>query len=127
MDSAKNSGVAILLSFLWPGLGQLYAGRIARGLSFVALEFFLWGLAWILGLGGLLRLAAGHGGEAGGIVAVAFGSLPVAFWAWGMTDARRLCEAHNRGLRASRTVSRERESTPVTGYPSVRGKGGRGE
>ncbi len=30
-----NPGIAMVLSFLWPGLGQIYRGRLLRGLAWM--------------------------------------------------------------------------------------------
>ncbi len=41
-DPEFNRGIAMVLSFLWPGLGQIYRGRLFRGLAwmfFVALGY----------------------------------------------------------------------------------------
>jgi TM2 domain-containing membrane protein YozV len=32
----KSEGVAAILSFIWGGVGQIYAGRIGRGLGIIA-------------------------------------------------------------------------------------------
>ena len=63
MVSTKSSGVAVFLSFLWPGLGHLYAGDAAVGLilgfsnlflAFLTVAFILPGLLafglWIAGM-----------------------------------------------------------------------------
>jgi TM2 domain-containing membrane protein YozV len=77
----KNSGLAAVLSLIIPGLGQMYAGRIARGLVF----FFL-GIPLTV------------------IVAVLFFwlifpiFLPLVFWIWNVFDAYRLCNEYNRRL-----------------------------
>jgi len=46
----KSPGVALLLSFLWCGAGQIYCGRVGRGILMfvgaVALWFIL--LGWII-------------------------------------------------------------------------------
>ena len=31
----KNPGVAMVLSFFWPGVGQMYAGNVGRGLRWM--------------------------------------------------------------------------------------------
>ena len=82
----KNSGLAALLSLIIPGLGQMYAGRIARGLVFFFLGiqltviiavFFFWLILPIF--------------------------LPLAFWIWNIFDAHRLCNEYNRRLLQSGT------------------------
>lgn len=34
----KNSGIAAVLSFFWPGLGQIYNGQIGKGICFLLLH-----------------------------------------------------------------------------------------
>lgn len=48
-SSRPSVGGAVLLSFVWPGLGQLYAGRRRRAL--------LYALPALLVVGGLRRIA----------------------------------------------------------------------
>jgi TM2 domain-containing membrane protein YozV len=77
----KNSGLAAVLSLIIPGLGQMYAGQIGRGLLFlfvvipltviIALFFF-----WLI-----LPLF-----------------LPLAFWIWNIFDAYNICNEYNRRL-----------------------------
>src|SRR4051794_9039942 len=67
MASAKSSGVAVFLSFLWPGLGHLYVGDAAVGLilgfsnlflAFLTLLFILPGLlAFVLWIAGMVMAA----------------------------------------------------------------------
>jgi TM2 domain-containing membrane protein YozV len=82
----KNSGLAAVLSLILPGLGQMYAGKIARGLVFllvcipltvVIAVFFFWLIIPIF--------------------------LPMAFWIWNIFDAYRLCGEYNRRLLQSGT------------------------
>jgi hypothetical protein len=97
----KNSGIAVLLSLIWTGLGQIYSGRIGRGLVMMAVTPLLWGTAWVLGPGAIVKsiLGAKHP-EAVGAVGVLLTLLPIAYWIWGMVDAKRLCDRSNRELRS---------------------------
>ena len=63
----KDPAVAVLLSFVWSGAGQIYAGAINRGIWMIVIGFFLF--LWVIGTG----------------VAIIF-ALP--FWIWCMFDAR---------------------------------------
>src|SRR5665811_1332259 len=36
----KNPGVAVVLSFFWAGLGQIYNGQLAKGIGFTMLYGF---------------------------------------------------------------------------------------
>jgi TM2 domain-containing membrane protein YozV len=66
----KEPGVALLLSFLLPGLGQIYNGDVGKGIAFM-LGFFV--LIWI-GIG-------------------------IAFWIWSMIDAYQSATNINMGRR----------------------------
>jgi TM2 domain-containing membrane protein YozV len=55
----KNPGVATILSFFWPGLGQVYNGQIAKGigimfalaiLAIVTVPLFSYTSIWIVAL-----------------------------------------------------------------------------
>ena len=78
--STKNPGIAALLSII-PGLGQIYAGRIVRGLLFL---FF--GIPVAAILAALFWWT---------IVAL---FLPLIFWIWNIFDAYSLCMQYNRIL-----------------------------
>lgn len=46
----KSPGLAAVLSFFWPGLGQVYNGQIAKGLVFVVLAaVFGWLMMIVVG------------------------------------------------------------------------------
>src|SRR2546425_7026678 len=109
MPEIKSTGTGIVLSFFWTGLGQLYAGRIARGLIMMALTPIIWVIGWIGGLSAMLgglgslfaptaREAAAAGGY--GFFGVLLALVPIAWWIWGMVDAKGLCEDFNRGVGA---------------------------
>ena len=55
----KNKGLAIFLSFIWTGLGQLYAGSILRGLVLMASTPLVWTLGWLFGPGAIYRSMTG--------------------------------------------------------------------
>lgn len=102
----KSSGVGIVLSFFWTGLGQLYAGAIPRGLVMMLSTPVIWAIGWFGGfaaflgsLGVLVAPTAQDSASAGGIGFFGFlmAMAPLAWWIWGMVDAKRLCEAFNRG------------------------------
>jgi len=61
----KNPSVAIVLSFFWPGLGQLYNGQIGKGIFFLIAAGAAALLMWVL---------------------IGFLLYPVV-WIWGMVDA----------------------------------------
>jgi TM2 domain-containing membrane protein YozV len=82
----KNSGLAAVLSLIIPGLGQMYAGRIGRGLIFFFLGIPLTAIIAVLFFWLIFPLF-----------------LPLAFWIWNIFDAYRLCNEYNRHLLQSGT------------------------
>ena len=44
----KNPSIAVLLSFFWPGLGQIYNGEIGKGILFLIAAGISAGLMWVL-------------------------------------------------------------------------------
>lgn len=75
----KNPGVAAVLSFLWPGLGQIYNGQILKAMVFIIVQIVNVFLTVIL-----------IGFLTGFIV-----------WVWSLVDAYKQAEAYNRLLAAS--------------------------
>jgi len=59
---SKSPGLAAVLSFLYPGLGQIYNGQVGKailfiilgaisiGLMFVVIGYFLYPIIWIIGM-----------------------------------------------------------------------------
>lgn len=75
----KSPGLAAVLSFIFPGLGQVCNGQIGKGLGLVLLNLLL----------GLIT------GLTVGIGLIAW--LP--FWIWVIYDAHAVAERHNRRIR----------------------------
>jgi TM2 domain-containing membrane protein YozV len=104
MREVKSSGVAIVLSFFWTGLGQLYAGRIPRGLLMMAATPLMWFLSFVGGCGtlGTMVIASQESAvtntASGGALSVLLAMLGFGWWIWGMVDAMNLCARHNDSL-----------------------------
>jgi TM2 domain-containing membrane protein YozV len=77
----KSPGIGVLLSFFIPGAGQLYAGRITRGLLFLFLGIPVAVILAVLFFWLIFPLL-----------------LPFAFWVYNIYDAYHLCEEYNRHL-----------------------------
>lgn len=95
----KRAWLAALLSFVFPGLGQLYNGRWLRGI-FMAIFFWVvvvlmaatyMGLIWVVQTWGLL---------CGWAVFL----LPVLMWLWSIYDAYKISKNINEKLAGQRTV-----------------------
>ncbi len=76
----KNPGIGAILSII-PGLGQIYAGRLIRGLLFL---FFGIPVSVILAVLFFWTIVALF--------------LPLAFWLWNIFDAYNVCLQYNRLL-----------------------------
>lgn len=48
MGEEKNSGIAVVLSFFIPGLGQIYNGQIGKGILIIVLDAIFVALSYIL-------------------------------------------------------------------------------
>ncbi len=73
MRAPKNPGVAVLLSFLLAGLGQIYNGQIGKGVAFMISYFCSLVLMWVL---------------------IGFIIAPI-LWIWSMVDAYKTAERIN--------------------------------
>src|SRR5262245_25460924 len=74
----SSKGLAIFLSLIWPGLGQLYKGQALKGIAFAVAHFILWkslGPIFVLGIFAQSPISL----VSLGIIA--------AFWIYGMVDA----------------------------------------
>lgn len=67
----KSSGVAVILSFLIPGVGQIYCGRVGKGILLILFSFIFGILSFIL-------------------IGIPF---YLALWIYSMYDAYKLAEA----------------------------------
>jgi len=76
--SEKNAGLAAVLSFFWCGLGQIYNGQIAKGVTMVVCYFISFLLFFVL---------------------LGFLTTPV-LWIWGMVDAYQTAEKMNTAMRS---------------------------
>ena len=72
-----NANVPVILSALWTGLGQAYAGQRGRGVLLMGATALLWALA----------------------VEAPWVAAPLAgWWLWGVLDTRRVCLLREVGL-----------------------------
>jgi len=72
----KSPGIAAVLSFLWPGLGQIYNGQFGKGIAFIILSAIAAVLIFVL-IGCLLYPA---------------------IWIYGMYDAYHEAEKINESI-----------------------------
>lgn len=79
----KNSGVAVLLSFFWSGLGQIYNGQILKGILMMGAHLIAWFLC---------------------LVFIGFILVPI-IWVFGMYDAYNTAERINSQARRRRGIA----------------------
>ncbi|HQU45423.1 MAG TPA: hypothetical protein PK867_21590 [Pirellulales bacterium] len=93
IPNEKSSGVAVLLAFFYPGLGQIYNGQVFKGLLLMLVLPTVMG-AWFF-FGVTLSLLAENLGP---LIAFAllFAGGTLALWVWGMVDAYSTAEDINR-------------------------------
>ncbi len=48
LTEVKSSGIAVVLSFFIPGLGQIYNGQIGKGILIIILSIIFFSLSYIL-------------------------------------------------------------------------------
>jgi len=90
----KSAGIAALLSLLWAGLGQIYTGKVARGLALMAAQIMLAiASAFFVLVGGLF---GGIGGAIGS--GILFYVAIFVLWAWNIFDAHKQANKYNDSL-----------------------------
>ncbi len=72
----KNPSIAVILSFFYAGLGQLYNGQIGKGILFLLLYSASLALCWVV---------------------VGYVTTPI-LWIWGMVDANKSAHSINSQL-----------------------------
>ena len=80
ITNPKNEAIAVILSFFWMGLGQIYVGRMGRGIMLAVVELLI-----------VLTFSSGLG------VIVAFITIPL--WAWSMYDAYKGAKEYDSKLK----------------------------
>jgi len=73
LKSAKSPGTAVVLSFFWAGLGQIYNGEIGKGIVLIILHAISWLLMFVV---------------------IGFITTPI-LWIYGMIDAYKTAEKIN--------------------------------
>ncbi len=89
----KSAGLAVVLSLLLPGAGQMYAGKIVRGIAMLVLSIF----AYFLLLVPLIFINVSSGAVLGATIAVLV--LLVVWYIFVIYDAYRLTKEYNEKLR----------------------------
>jgi signal peptidase I len=98
LPSGKEPWLAVILSRLWPGIGQIYAGNVLRGWIFIVSSILL------LGLGGWLTISP-TGNIAIGLI---FLMLAIFINIWSLFDAYRCAKkANSQSFEALRKSSKD--------------------
>ena len=96
----KSPAVAILLSFLWCGLGQIYNGNIGKGVLLMMFYPICIAISWF-GTFALIRAAAATGPDSSAklLIAVVASSAAPALWIDSMVGAFRTARRINAAAR----------------------------
>jgi hypothetical protein len=96
----KSAGVAVLRSFLWCGLGQIYNGNIGKGVLLMMVYPISIVVSWF-GIFALIRAAPATGPDsiAKLLIAVVASSAAPALWIDGMVGAFRTARRINAAAR----------------------------
>lgn len=86
----KSAGLAAILSFLFTGLGQVYAGRIARGIGFIVC-----GVAIVSVLSLMIFLVAGAAYGVFWVLFIAASIASLVIWVFNIFDAYSLANEYN--------------------------------
>jgi len=98
----KSAGIAALLSFFFVGVGQIYAGKIARGLLLMFVGFALYAFTLVATVAFASELY--DAGTFDDLVGVAAGVVLVSLivmvcyiilWVWNIFDAYKLANKYN--------------------------------
>ncbi|MCB5280100.1 MAG: zinc ribbon domain-containing protein [Candidatus Cloacimonetes bacterium] len=91
----KNEGIALILSLLVPGIGQMYVGKILRGFVFL----FSGIIVAIIMTAAIIAMGAISSADNAIIGAIALSGITViaylAIWIYGMYDAYSLAKEYN--------------------------------
>lgn len=81
----KDPFIAFILSFLIPGLGQIFVGDMTRGLIFLGIWIGIWVVSWVLVVATL------------GVAFFIAPLITLAFAVYAGLDAMKLANKHNAG------------------------------
>ncbi len=94
--SERNEGIALILSLLIPGVGQMYVGKIGRGIAFILSGLFIFGLMICCYV--LMGISSNNTNTlTAGIVAITAIAMMayIAIWIYSMYDAYKLAQQYN--------------------------------
>ena len=97
----KSAGIAALLSFLWAGAGQLYAGKIVRGIIMLLVYIFAQIGGYFVFFFLLVEIDSFESLNAFLAATVIFMICLTAFWIWNIFDAYKLVKQYNEHMRAT--------------------------
>ncbi len=88
----KEPIFAIILSFLFPGLGQVYNGQVKKGVILIIVYIVLWIGVFVVYLGGSLVTMG-----VGALCCMPIFIVPLIEWLYGMYDGYSVANKINRG------------------------------
>jgi TM2 domain-containing membrane protein YozV len=93
----KSTGLATVLSMVWMGLGQLYVGKVGRGLALMLLQFIM-----IFVAGAVILVGTFFGGLGGFLIGnIVFFGAWVAVWIWNVFNSHKLANEYNNAARVN--------------------------
>jgi len=96
----KSAGVAVVLSFFFMGLGQIYVGKIKRGLLLLMADV---GLGVVVSIVVIFWLTEYDAAATLLAVLVIISVLMFVLWVWNLFDAYKLANQYNDHLKAHGT------------------------
>ena len=104
MQPLKNPGIAAVLSFFWPGVGQIYNGQMTKGLILVGINAICWLLNITLILSIVIILDATNI-LSGNICLIALIGIPIQV----VLGLYAIFDAYNTAVKINKTISQEQE------------------
>ena len=96
----KSEGVAAVLSFLWAGAGQIYAGKIVRGLGIILAYTLFAIVTFAFIFSALLPESPAELTGAGIALLICVSIGMIVLWVWNIFDAYNLAKEYNGHVRA---------------------------
>lgn len=98
----KSAGIAAVLSFIFTGLGQIYLGKIGRGLLLICGGIVIATCSMVAVFSGFVIDGAGEiidyqGMSAAWILIISI--IAIAYWVWQIYDAYKLANEYNEYLK----------------------------
>ena len=88
----KDTGIALILSVIIPGLGQIYCGKVGRGISILVASIILAPIIYFFTCAVFVATESGAAAVIGLLAAALVG---LVIWIWNILDARDVAKEYN--------------------------------